>query len=377
MNNNSDQPHPVKGWKKILVLFGAILLTLLVAEGLSRLILRKSSQAYGPKIHDNSYFDHNGVFRIRANSHGWHRGFDKKPILVKINSQGFRGPELRASPGDRIIFTGDSVVFNAGVQQEKTFIVLLEDHFQRDGHNVEIINAGTSDLGIDQYLLQAKHNRFDKYKPDLVVIGLYLNDSRPPQGFLGEKHQDKLHRFLYHTPLRHLALTHYLRRGYIIFQLKRGKNFSKRFKWFARYNAQMWKDNLDEFRQTVREAQFDWGAAWNSSFEEKVYPALKEINEIYSRKGVKFAVVVFPVGAQVYTNLRDPFIDHPQRQLSTFAKEANMQFFDLLPDLKRHKNLWLFMDQCHLNRQGNRTVAKITYPFLKDLLEQSTEMSRP
>ena len=84
----------------------------------------------------------------------------------------------------------------------------------------------------------------------------------------------------------------------------------------------------------------------------------------------KFAVVLFPVSAQVTTNLADPFIDYPQRQLSAFANAANMQFFNLLPDLKRHKNLRLFVDQCHLNREGNRIVAKITYPFLKDLLEQ-------
>jgi len=378
VDKNTAQSHSIKGWGKITILMVSLILTLLAAEGASRLVLRRSSHTFGEKIHDYFYFDPDGVSRIRPNVRGSHRGFDDKPIMVTTNSDGFRGQELRASPAQRIIFTGDSIVFNAGVQQEETFIALLEDHFQKDGYDAEIINAGASDVGIDQHLLQAKHNHFDKYNPDLVVLGLYLNDSRPPQGFLGENHEDKFLTFLSSSPLRHLALTHYLKRGYTVFRIKTGGGtLSERFTWFTRYQSQRWRDNLDEFRQTVGEAQFDWGAAWIPSFEEKVYPALREINETYSKKGVKFAIVVFPVSAQVYTNIRDPFIDHPQRQLSTFAKEANIQFFDLLPDLKRHKNLWLFVDQCHLNQEGNKIAAKITYPFLKDLLKQLTEMTRP
>ena len=370
MNKNSAQAHSIKGWSKITILMVSIFLTLLVAEGASQIFLRRSSHTSGEKIHDYFYFDPNGVFRIKPNSRGWHRGYDQEPIMVTINSDGFRGPELRAFPTQRIIFIGDSIVFDGGVPQEKTFIALLEDQFREDGHDVEIMNAGTTDVGVDQYLLQAKLNRFDNYKPDLVVIGLYLNDSRPPQGFLGENHQDKFLLLLKRPPFKHLALTQFLRRGYFLVQQKGKKKFSERFNWIKRYQSGKWIYSLQEFQLTVREAQFDWGAAWDSSFEETVYPALNDIKEIYSRKGIKFAVVLFPVSAQVTTNLADPFIDYPQRQLSAFANAANMQFFDLLPDLKRHKNLRLFVDQCHLNRQGNRIVAKITYPFLKDLLEQ-------
>jgi len=377
VDKNSARPHSLKRWSKITILMVSIFLTLLVAEGASRIFLRRSSHTFGEKIHDYFYFDPNGVFRIRPNSRGWHAGFDGKPIMVTTNSDGFRGRELRASPAQRVIFVGDSIVFNGGVQQDETFIALLEDQFQRDSHNVEIINAGATDVGIDQYLLQAKNNYFDKYNPDLVVLGLYLNDSRPPQGFLGENNQDKFLLLLKRSPFKHLALTHFLRQGYFIVQQKRGKQFSKRFNWIKRYISGTWIHSLQEFQLTVREAQFDWGAAWDTSFEETVYPSLTDLKEIYSSKGVKLAVVLFPVSPQVYTNLTDPFINHPQRQASKFANETKMHFLDLLPDLKRHKNLRLFVDQCHLNREGNRIVAKMTYPFLKDLLKQKTELSRP
>ena len=133
--------HFHRGRSKIILLTGSILLTLITAEGLGRLFLWRSSQTYGPKIHGNFYFDRNGVFRIKPDSRGWHKGYDQQAVMVEINSDGFRGPELRASPSQRIVFMGDSIMFNGGVKQEHTFIALLEDQYKKDGHDVEIINA--------------------------------------------------------------------------------------------------------------------------------------------------------------------------------------------------------------------------------------------
>ena len=368
-------PH-FKGCSKIIVIIVSTLLVFIAVEAISRFFLWQSRQPYGPKIHDYSYFDSNGIFRIKPNSKGWHIGYDDEPIKVTVNSDGFRGPDLRTSPSQRIIFTGDSIVFSAGVPQENTFTALLEDRFQKEGQDVEVINAGTTDIGVDQYLKQAQHNLFDSYKPDLVVIGLYLNDSRPPQGFLGES-QDKIVLFLNHSPMKHLALTHYVRKSYIIFQVKRNKQFSQRFNWTPRYNSNRWKNDPAEARQTVIEAKFDWGAAWNSSFVKTVYPALTEIQDIYLRNRVKFAVVLFPVSLQVYTNLTDPFIDYPQRQLSMVANKSNIPFLDLLPALKKYREFSLFADHVHLNSAGSLIVANSIFPFLQGILANNTEKKTP
>lgn len=376
MRQNPSPAPFLKSCSKAILVIGSICLSLVAAEALGRLFLWKSQQTYGSKIHDNFYFDRNGVSRIRPNTRGWHRGYDEQPILVEINSDGFRGPEVRSSPAQRIIFIGDSIVFDGGVQQEETFIALLEDKFEKDGHRVEIINAGTTDVGVKQYLLQAKHSRFERYEPDLIVIGLYLNDSRPSQGFLGEN-QDKIFNIFSHFLLNRLALTHYIKQGYIAMQYKRGKKYSGRFNWIPRFNSGLWKDDLEEFQQTVKEAQFDWGAAWNSSFEKIIYPTLMELRDLYVKTGAKFAVVLFPVSLQVQTNLTDPFIDIPQRQLSMFANEAGIPFFDLLPDLRAYRGLWPFADHAHLNRKGNQIVADIIYPFLKDRLVKKTEKGMP
>ncbi len=136
-------------------------------------------------------------------------------------------------------------------------------------------------------------------------------------------------------------------------------------------------DNPNEFRQLVKEAQFDWGAAWNVSLETNVFPALMEIRDQYARKGVKIAVVLFPVNLQVYTMLTGPFVDYPQRQMLKFATIADIPFFDLLPNLKRHKNLRPYADPAHLNRVGNRITADTIYPFLKAQLNKDPKKNEP
>ena len=148
---------------------------------------------------------------------------------------------------------------------------------------------------------------------------------------------------------------------------------TERFEWVARYKSHKWMDNSSEFRQIVKEAQFDWGAAWNVSLETNVFPALMEIRDQYARKGVKIAVVLFPVNLQVYTMLTGPFVDYPQRRLARFANAENIPFFDLLPSLKRHKNLRPYADPAHLNRAGNRIVADTIYTFLKAQLNKDSK----
>jgi len=356
-------PFP-KGRSKIIIVIASIFLSLVFAEALSRLILWKSQQTYGPRI--LYYFDENGILRLKSKSRGWHTGYSNEPTMVEINSEGFRGPELKASPAQRIIFIGDSIVFNGFVQQKQTFTALLEDQFQKDGHNVEITNAGTSDVGIKQYLLQAKHNRFDRYKPDLIVIGVYLNDSRPPQGFLGEN-QDKFLNFLLYSPLKHLALSHYIRWGYVTIQFKIGKKYPMRFDWVDRFVSGAWKDDLEEFQRTVIEAKFDWGAAWHVSFKTIVYPALVELRDLYVKKEARFAVVLFPVSLQVQTRLTDPFIDFPQRQLSTFAEKENIPFLDLLPFMRRDKNRRLFCGSVPSELRRESGGCRCHLSFLKGI----------
>jgi lysophospholipase L1-like esterase len=346
------------------LLISGILVALLVAEGASRVYPWNSHQAAGPNIHDFFYTVASGEVRIKPGSSAWHKGFDDRPVKIHINSHGFRGPEIKKNTERRIIFLGDSVVFNGGVTQEKTFVSLLGQAFRKEQRDVEIINGGTTDVGVAQYLLQAQSDRLRDLKPDLVVVGLYLNDSRPPQGHLGEAHDDLLLAVLDTPILRSLATASVVRDAYVTLQVKRGHLFTNRFTWTRRFHTGAWITDLSELKQTVRDARYDWGAAWEESFDEAVFLALRRIRDACAKRGIATAVVIFPVSLQVYAELNDAFISLPQKKILAFGRRENIHVLDLLPALQARGNEPVMVDQAHLSELGNEVVAGATYPFL-------------
>lgn len=92
------------------------------------------------------------------------------PVEYRINSRGFRGPEVSAqkAPGTfRIVLLGDSRTFGYGVPLEKHFSSVLAGYFRA----TEVVNLGVSGYGVDQSLLQLRQDGF-AYQPDLVVLYL-------------------------------------------------------------------------------------------------------------------------------------------------------------------------------------------------------------
>ena len=122
------------------------------------------------------------------------------------------------------------------------------------------------------------------------------------------------------------------------------------------------------FKQMVQEARYDWGAAWEPSFDNAVFPALHEIRDLCLKNGITLAIVLFPVSPQVYTELKDPYIDFPQTRLLKFAKRERLSVLDLLLILRMYRHELLFNDQAHLNQRGNKVVANSIYSFLKEIL---------
>lgn len=111
---------------------------------------------------------------------GWFHQKSKKAVLLKdgwsvginINSSGMRGLMDYSinKPVDmtRVMVLGDSFVFGFGVKDEETFSACLE---QSDS-NLEVLNLGVAGYGLDQILLLYREMG-RKYKPDLVIIGIF------------------------------------------------------------------------------------------------------------------------------------------------------------------------------------------------------------
>lgn len=181
--------------KKIMLSVGSMVFLFFCMEATLRLLDSKrenstpSSREFTRRIHDFFYYDPNGCFRIVPNAVGLHKPFiGEKPIVVKINSRGFRGPEPRTTPTRRITFIGDSIVFNGGIEYDQTFVATIEQSLNNTSTTgklpYECLNLGTTDAGIEQDYLKSKYHAL-MLRPEAIVLNFYLNDSRPPTGVSG------------------------------------------------------------------------------------------------------------------------------------------------------------------------------------------------
>jgi lysophospholipase L1-like esterase len=88
-------------------------------------------------------------------------------VFIRINKDGFRGPELDASHSrPRVIAIGDSITF--GTIESRTYPRIVERGLQKRGLNVEVINAGVEGYSPKNVLYRIDH--FKQLRPDVVTL---------------------------------------------------------------------------------------------------------------------------------------------------------------------------------------------------------------
>ena len=97
-------------------------------------------------------------------------------VLVTVNSQGFRGDELRLNPGLRVVVYGDSYIEGEFARLPETFAQRLEVRLTALLHApVEVVNAGVDGYGPDQAL-----RRFEDeatwLRPQLVIFSVFADN---------------------------------------------------------------------------------------------------------------------------------------------------------------------------------------------------------
>jgi hypothetical protein len=110
-------------------------------------------------------------------------------IRYRINSQGFRGPEL-ARPGrsTRVLVYGDSYIQGDFARTEDTFAEQLQGRLAgKSGRSIEVVNAGVAGYGPDQELRRMEVD-LPALKPNLVIVAIYAGND------YGDLLRDKLYR---------------------------------------------------------------------------------------------------------------------------------------------------------------------------------------
>jgi lysophospholipase L1-like esterase len=152
---------------------GAIVFVLVVAEIGIRLLSPQDVDYYDAR----RFTDLSGRFpSLIPNSSSTFTG-----VPIRINARGLRDDEIAVPkpPGtSRILAIGDSVTFGFGVRAEETYVKRLEARLRAAnpvGRRIEVVNAGVGATGLDYYLY-ALETRGPRLQPDLVLVGIVLND---------------------------------------------------------------------------------------------------------------------------------------------------------------------------------------------------------
>jgi hypothetical protein len=273
---------------------------------------------------------------------------EHRRVELRINEIGFRDdPLMIPKPANetRILALGDSITFAGHLPAKLSYVERLQVHLNRNANDrrFEVINAGIGDIGLENEvnLLETPGLRVE---PDVVLIGFYLNDSRPGWGFPNELTNPgwlRRHSVLADTVYRRFKLHRWIE--------KQGES---RFAWTGAVDQIAWRDDRDAFLEFAEMAKYDWGAAWREENWSIIDREFARVQEMSVKHGFEVLLVAFPVVYQ----MRAEFVeDAPQRTLRAKAAQLGWDFVDLLPRfreleavaLRSGEDRSILVDACH------------------------------
>ncbi|MBI4040679.1 MAG: SGNH/GDSL hydrolase family protein [Deltaproteobacteria bacterium] len=304
---------------------------------------------------------------LEPNSRRYLKDSKGQPFLVTTNREGLKTREfstVKSQDVIKIICLGDSITEGPDASNDQTYPNLLENLLNTESKNkkFEVYNAGISDYGIAQeYLLLER--RLLKHKPDIVILGYYLNDGKtffhPKNTFLTLSSN---------RILKNSALYHALEKVTMKYMIKiQYKYWEKnRFMWKDLYSKKTWVSDKNDVDRLIHMAFRDWGIAWQKSGKKEVFDKLNRLVLLSQKHNFKLMIICFPVEMQIYaagSNTLD--LLEPQKEIEKFCKDHGIIYLDPRPTLKKYKSEALFFDHCHYTHLGLNVIANKVFKTLK------------
>jgi len=305
------------------------------------------SGPHGVRVHPN----------VRATIRN-HR-LSERTVVIETNSLGLRHPELAATKSDtefRVLVLGDSITFGDYVVFEDTYTAQLANRLGGRVPRVTIINAGLPGASTSDELYHYLEI-CDATDPDLVLVGMYLNDVQNSDRFYARSLPE---------PYASSRFLSWLVNRTEILRLKlwtREELPGIDLQWRERFRdgrsldtGDMWNDQ-DAFDFEVYNAYVDFGLAWNPQSWEVLEPVTRTLVREVEQQGRRVALSLFPVHIQVKGTVEDFY---PQERFLSMCKDIDVPCLDLVPSLRsdwQASGEELFFDHCHLTPRGNTVVA--------------------
>ncbi len=288
-------------------------------------------------------------------------------VILKINSIGVRYDELGPkAPGEfRVLVLGDSTTFGDFVKEEDTLTRRLEALAKGRRRTIRFINAGLPGVGtMEEFYFYTELK--DEVDPDLVLVGMYLNDAVNAGQFYARAipYPFAKSRFLSWVASRSQILSaRFFRPTNLkdidpkwreVFQGKRNLK-----------SGDMFHDK-DAFDFEIYNAYMDFGLGWNPKAWDLIGEMMSVFKKSVDESGRPLAVFLFPVHIQIMGTVQD---FEPQNRCRRMCSRLGIPFYDLVPPLRadwdaHHERL--LYDHCHDTPYGYGVVAKSLLGWLDE-----------
>ena len=371
--------------QNLTIVVSSLAVSLLICEVIARRVIppqmtvqakaesRAPSQAAAKSVTGddgsiNTVIDWSGHYGIRLNPNVTatirNHTLSKEDVVIRVNSLGLRGPDVGPKEPDefRILAIGDSITFGDYMEESLTIPALLEKELKQTGRKITVLNAGLPGATASDEFYHYMELQ-EQIKPDLVLIGAYLNDAAQTRKFYV-----KTLRFPFNQSR---FLTWAFQRFQLIdmdslFSAKEmtdvSANWRETFRGGRTLSSGDPLGRREGFDFEIYNAHNDFGLGWSSDAWDRLNEIYRSWFEIAKRNGTKVALHAFPVWFQIYS--KDNILSTcPQDNFKQICEASGVPYLDLLPYLRQvgasgMQKSDLLWDHCHYKVAGNELVAK-------------------
>ena len=340
-------------WVKVIgtgVISLFIFVTLIaLIEGLVRWLYPEIT----PQMSDHRLFDphkYGRTYGYKALASGEELG-----ALVTTDEHGFRtsARSRQRNTSDKVIVLGDSVSAGVGVEAEQIYPSLLEEKLGK-----KVVNASVTGYGIVDYVEVLGHIA-DNFKPQLVIIGICLNDVSPTSQVnivtLTRKEDGELSPDERRYPNMLMRTLRYINDNYVNFHSFLGLH-SRTYVWLKSLAADSARDHFAADRLYYRDAK-------TIEFLSSQFAKIKRL--LTDEKALLF--VIFPYEYQLRTGSLEA--REPQNIIKEAGHRAGVTIYDLYDELLEYlkvnqlpsRAIYLFNDPLHFNSVGHHAIAELVY----------------
>jgi lysophospholipase L1-like esterase len=277
--------------------------------------------------------------------------------FVKLNSLGFRGPEVSSKGKNeyRILAIGDSHVYGQGVADNELMTTVLEKKLNQSGTpcSYTVINMGVRAYSTNNELALLRKTGLS-LDPDHVIVFFFINDFNPVDIASRYSRYADFDWYAFDFSGKHTAI---ITQQWKLLQLARR---SAALMWiYDIYNG--W-DSKDNAINKLLSGQVD--DALQVEIETTI-KSLEEFRSLSQLHGFRLTLAVIPVAAQINNNYQYQLY---QTTLKSYADEVHLDYLDLLPSFRKYheqdNNFPVIAFDGHYDADGHRVMANSVFKHL-------------